>query len=71
MGILIGAQKMCFCLALASRANCCLLELCALVGTKGDVVPCAEDARDILPDVAGPLCGTWKSFPPSLNGIPC
>lgn len=39
MGILIGAQKMCFCLALASRANCCLLELCALVGTKGDVVP--------------------------------
>lgn len=44
MGILIGGQKTCFCLALARRANCCLLELRALDGTKGGVVPCAEDA---------------------------
>lgn len=40
VGILIAAQKMCFCLALASRANRCLVELCALEGTKGAVVGC-------------------------------
>lgn len=40
VGILIAAQKMCFCLALASRANCCLVELCALEGTKRGVVGC-------------------------------
>lgn len=40
VGILIASQKMCFCPALASRANCCLVELRALEGTKRGVVGC-------------------------------